>query len=575
MPLVRAGNLGGVGGDMRPELDERAQHGTSFAAHSGEGVGEEAGNGAERREDGEGEGGDGVLRVVLVSLEYRAGTFSGNGVYAQSLVRSLMALGHRVMVVSAAPPPCAPAPSGTSPCSSAPIVLRLRHQPSQSDGSAEGRGVEVVHEPSQGEECVAEVPVDAWGRLDWRCCWQQWATRLAGEQGGAQVAARVARFAPQWMLVVDWSAVAAYHAIAGAPVWGGGKGTDGRGSSDGGGASSKCADQQGHEHPVQQPPGRPRMAYLNFRVYSLSQYQAGGQGGGGGASQGGGAGDGGGERQAEKEKGGAEEEEAERERAFYREKESEAVAMADVVTALSTRDARYLASSLGAGRKVGGQPRALLPPLREDIRVLAVGREVATSSWRASRTYVTCCVRLSPEKNAALLPALLRLLAPHLPALGVTPLVCTGTSATRGAFGEAVLAEVVSAAPAAVVVDGFMGAERMAHVYSQTLLNIHPCLYDAYGMTVVEAAAFAAPSIIHVGPGGAVGAAELLLPGEQLALPLDLSAALPVVVEGILALLQDRQYLAQVGVAARRRSLEWSEEASARVLSAILRGGPA
>ncbi|GJP34858.1 hypothetical protein CLOM_g19270, partial [Closterium sp. NIES-68] len=309
-----------------------------------------------------------------------------------------------------------------------------------------------------------------------------------------------------------------------------------RGSSDGGGASSKCADQQGHEHPVQQPPGRPRMAYLNFRVYSLSQYQAGGQGGGGGASQGGGAGDGGGERQAEKEKGGAEEEEAERERAFYREKESEAVAMADVVTALSTRDARYLASSLGAGRKVGGQPRALLPPLREDIRVLAVGREVATSSWRASRTYVT---------------------------------------ATRGAFGEAVLAEVVSAAPAAVVVDGFMGAERMAHVYSQTLLNIHPCLYDAYGMTVVEAAAFAAPSIIHVGPGGAVGAAELLLPGEQLALPLDLSAALPVVVEGILALLQDRQYLAQVGVAARRRSLEWSEEASARVLSAILRGGPA
>ena len=28
----------------------------------------------------------------------------------------------------------------------------------------------------------------------------------------------------------------------------------------------------------------------------------------------------------------------------------------------------------------------------------------------------------------------------------------------------------------------------MADLYSQTRLNVHPCIYDAYGMTIVEAA---------------------------------------------------------------------------------------
>ncbi|CAI5979624.1 unnamed protein product [Closterium sp. NIES-65] len=328
-------------------------------------------------------------------------------------------------------------------------------------------------------------------------------------------------------------------------------------------------------------------------------------------------------------------------------RESEAVAMADVVTALSTR-------ALGTGRKAGVSQHALLPPLREDIRVLAAGRgdlcpspqlvsnppQLRPISFPATdpdglsqlpsplslhllpqsppptavmrglmaigATCTWCAVvRLSPAKNAALLPS------PAAPAgaapgsSGVTPLLCGAALPPHAVPSvEAVLHDVVGlAAPGAVVVDGFMGPERMRSFHLQpgsgaavdayfpllthtpparshhsiphsvslvTLLNIHPCLYDAYGMTVVEAAAFSAPSVIHVGPGGAVGAAELLSPEEQLALPVDLSAALPVVAESILALLRDRQHLAQVGLAARRRSLEWSEEASARALTAML-----
>ena len=33
-----------------------------------------------------------------------------------------------------------------------------------------------------------------------------------------------------------------------------------------------------------------------------------------------------------------------------------------------------------------------------------------------------------------------------------------------------------------------MGPAEMADLYSQTRLNVHPCTYDAYGMTIVEAA---------------------------------------------------------------------------------------
>ena len=38
----------------------------------------------------------------------------------------------------------------------------------------------------------------------------------------------------------------------------------------------------------------------------------------------------------------------------------------------------------------------------------------------------------------------------------------------------------------------FLDADGMERMYRRTCLNVHPCVYDAYGMTVVEAAAFGA-----------------------------------------------------------------------------------
>ena len=61
-----------------------------------------------------------------------------------------------------------------------------------------------------------------------------------------------------------------------------------------------------------------------------------------------------------------------------------------------------------------------------------------------------------------------------------------------------------------------------AQVYVQTVLNFHPCAYDAYGMTIVEAASRGAPSVVAAG--GAVGATDLLSADRGEAFLLDFSA---------------------------------------------------
>lgn len=56
-------------------------------------------------------------------------------------------------------------------------------------------------------------------------------------------------------------------------------------------------------------------------------------------------------------------------------------------------------------------------------------------------------------------------------------------------------------------------------MYRRTCLNVHPCVYDAYGMTVVEAAAFGAPSCVQ--RGDLVGCAALLRQSEMEFIPVD------------------------------------------------------
>lgn len=57
-----------------------------------------------------------------------------------------------------------------------------------------------------------------------------------------------------------------------------------------------------------------------------------------------------------------------------------------------------------------------------------------------------------------------------------------------GEYAEGLKARLRAAAPNAVVEERFLGPQDLAHIFAATALNVHPPVYDAYGMTVVEAA---------------------------------------------------------------------------------------
>jgi len=123
------------------------------------------------------------------------------------------------------------------------------------------------------------------------------------------------------------------------------------------------------------------------------------------------------------------------------------------------------------------------------------------------RNLLLCCVRLSVEKEPHRFVEIVESMAKSgiLYELGVVPaLVGGGHSVYAKELRERVLAlsglslhqnrQIISS----VVEDGFVGASELAtRFFDRTLLNIHPCLADAYGMSAVEAASRGTPSVIH------------------------------------------------------------------------------
>lgn len=104
-------------------------------------------------------------RLLLVTLEHRFFTFSGNGVYSTSQARALRAAGHSVLVVCASP------------------------------------GAHLPQDIVAGQEIVITVPEEKWGSLQIDGPWQEFADGLELDP---KVVDAVRRFAPDAVLAVDW-----------------------------------------------------------------------------------------------------------------------------------------------------------------------------------------------------------------------------------------------------------------------------------------------------------------------------------------------------------------------------------
>ncbi|MCO5551624.1 hypothetical protein L7F22_005129 [Adiantum nelumboides] len=447
------------------------------------------------------------LKLLIITLEFKKGTFSGNGVYAQSIARSLARRGNEVLVISGKPVKHAGIVKTMDDIKQMNMKAGnlLNNQTKDGQNLSQLSKAEVLKDPNSGvSELEVEVEESGWGRLDWKSPWQSFA------QGIGVYAEYVLKFSPSWALIVDWSAVPAFESLslAASVSW--------------------------------------RMAFLNFRIYTVSEYQG---------------------------------ENRETEKQFYKDMECKAVAMASAVSALSSRDAHILATQLGAGIRDGVVPKAHFPPLREDLRALALASKItnerfqSTEEWLHGRVFLTCCVRLSPEKNTELFASVIENLAAFLRQQQVVPFLCGGAKG-GSPYAERIKSRVKAVMPEVIIQEGFMGASDLANLYSQTLLIFHPCIYDAYGMTIVEAAAFASPSIVHVGPGGAVGAAEFLDPSRGQVFALDLTATPSIIAENIKKVFLNKDQLAEVGQTSSRRSLSWNEDANADQLLGILETAP-
>ncbi|KNC74087.1 hypothetical protein SARC_13355 [Sphaeroforma arctica JP610] len=184
------------------------------------------------------------------------------------------------------------------------------------------------------------------------------------------------------------------------------------------------------------------------------------------------------------------------------------------------------------------RPHVLLPPLRKETERIAREEhshggllplpDIVTANLEkmnlstTSTRFIVSCVRLDRPKNAILFPHLMKQVAekllsgqphtsesdqPHTPHPAtnatespeqqprVVPLLCG--SAADPEYAHEVKEALKDAWPQAIVIEDFLTPLQMAAIFQRTLVNIHPCLYDAFGMTVCEAAAFGVPSMVH------------------------------------------------------------------------------
>jgi len=391
-------------------------------------------------------------RVVLVSYEYAFATFSGNGVLAASTARGLRdRFRDDVMVVCA------------RPIEEEEEDARLGRR-SDDDGERDDINEEKTKnmpDEERGTIVVVSVPVpkSKWGRLDKTCAHEEFAKNVSEKQ-----LETVVTFGANHVLGVDWSSLELYKRIR------------------------KRYEDEETKSKIPPPP----LTCLIYRVFTLHDES-------------------------------------------HRELEQSVVSAASRVICLCNNDAEFLRDAfLNVGEEAVAV-EVIHPPLREDVlkdATNALAQEqplVSSARDKKKRNGLTCVVRLSKEKEPERFVELVEELAKRnaffsgnggdganddndgdalIPIL-VAPATSEFAEGLKKRFREATK-NIPNASE--LCIESFLNAKQLGKIYSRTKLNVHPCRKDAYGMTVIEAAAFGAPSLVC--SGGKVGSSELLVENE-------------------------------------------------------------
>jgi glycosyltransferase involved in cell wall biosynthesis len=204
-----------------------------------------------------------------------------------------------------------------------------------------------------------------------------------------------------------------------------------------------------------------------------------------------------------------------------------------------------------------GSFRVVLPMLRDEFSQIARRNKGLILDPTRVRMFFVCLVRLSedkgPQRFVDVCEAMTRADANIWNRTGVVPLMAG--AASQPEFADALKARFKDVVPCSVVVDDFLNSTQLATILMDAVLNIHPALYEAYGMTIVEAGSCGVPSVTNnVG----IGAAQLLNPESGMSIPVDM-ADTEAVAKQCASLLENSVALAEVGRSAYTAATSWTE----------------
>jgi len=446
------------------------------------------------------------MHVFLITYEFTYSPFSGNGILARSIVKSLLLLGCHLTVVCRRP--------------------SLMHSDGDG-GTAEEQHNNHLEIPELTDEQAKRLELislplsknQSWKRLDRGSAWEDFTYEsFVSSELGEDVT--MAFDNADVTMAIDWT---------GAHAW-----------------RSFPSDSQ-----------KPFL-YLNFRVY----------------------------------KSGGIENDSSTSSSWYDDMEKKALADADGIVALSTADQQSLLNLLdddGQQRKQRSVD-ILWPPLRGEVADLATTTTTAPQDLDKylpsvlqnvdfsthPRRFITCIVRLSPEKNAmwfanTFLEALRTMeQADDDEDEWMIPVLAGAASDKE--YAAQVRDSVRTIYPRTILLEEFLSPKALAAILSRTILNVHPCRYDAYGMTILEAAAMGAPSLIS--SSGNVGATALL--GEESCyVPFAITTdndnnGTTTSVAQIREIVRDTTKLEQIGQNAKEKALSWNETAYGKRLLGLI-----
>ena len=440
--------------------------------------------------------------ILLVCIEFVQPLFSGNGILTQGLVRGLLAHSHgyHVTVLCARPE----SKKNDPLCIIQDLTRSSNDKKSTNNETSDDDPFTYARMNDRLDVVVCDgVPDETWKRLDRKSCWEiilHHASALLQENS---------RKYGEWnyALAIDWSALPTVYKLQELNI-----------------IPHSC-----------------KLVYLVFRVFSASKELC----------------------------------QSSQDYNFYKDQELNGFKKSHLTILLSHVDKRALFNELGISSTTinteyikdgaGMQTRMhiLVPPLRYDIHHHATATEIRELPIEEKSMcgrhenvhpqYILCNARLSPEKNALRFAQIMQDLHKNkvLQNQNLTPLLI-------GAICDKNYADEVYALlpPNSIIVNHFMSSDELVPYLRQTVLNIHPAVYDAYGMTIVEAAAFCVPSIIHK---ECIGASSLLRidHGEVFVGNMASRSEVYKHVEALLVGENSSRTLKKVGKNARERALSW------------------